>query len=224
MVQGEKYCFGKRLKIFSRSTLTISVNEPSLIKAEAKWRKSVRLTGWSRQARQGGVSRDRGNKDKKKQEGETAEIQWSLHHSTVTKSQSMWGRTIYMCVKLLSVKQDALVRSEEAPWKRSSATESSFPHKSQENWRLEMNSLKSFRNQNNWRKYWVFFLTALKIFFFNVYLFLWERESVRGGGAESWGVGVDRGSQAGSALMAESLTRGSNSQTVRSWPEAKLNS
>lgn len=53
MVQGGKYCFGKRPKIFSRPTLKVSVNEPLLIKAETKCRKSMRLTGWSEQARAG---------------------------------------------------------------------------------------------------------------------------------------------------------------------------
>ena len=53
------------------------------------------------------------------------------------------------------------------------------------------------------------------IYFLNVYLFLRERESAcereRRGGAEG-----DRASKAGSVLTAESLTSGSNSQTVRS--------
>ena len=45
------------------------------------------------------------------------------------------------------------------------------------------------------------------------YYFMFEKESVSGEGAES---GEDRGSEAGSALTAESLMWGSNSRTVRS--------
>ena len=46
-----------------------------------------------------------------------------------------------------------------------------------------------------------------------VYLFLREREHTSQGGAEREG---DRGSEAGSALTADSPTWGSNSETVRS--------
>ena len=49
---------------------------------------------------------------------------------------------------------------------------------------------------------------------FNVYF--WERERTSRGGAEREG---DRGSKAGSELSAQSSKRGSNSQTMRSWPE-----
>ena len=52
------------------------------------------------------------------------------------------------------------------------------------------------------------------VFFLNVYS--WER--ARREGQREKG---DRGSEAGSALTAQSLTRGSNSQTVRSWPKPK---
>ena len=54
-----------------------------------------------------------------------------------------------------------------------------------------------------------------------MYLF-WERERERssGGGAERERE-RERNSQAGSALSAQSLTHGLNSQTVRSWPEPK---
>ena len=45
-----------------------------------------------------------------------------------------------------------------------------------------------------------------------------ERERMSRGGAEREG---DRGSEAGSALSPQSPTRGSNSQTTRSWPEPK---
>ena len=60
-------------------------------------------------------------------------------------------------------------------------------------------------------------LTEVLINFFNVYLFLRERErqSMSSGGAERGG---DTESEAapGSELSAHSLTRGSNSRTVRS--------
>ena len=46
------------------------------------------------------------------------------------------------------------------------------------------------------------------ISFFNVYLFLRERESMSGVEAEVWG---NRGSEAGSALTAVSQMQGSNS-------------
>ena len=48
------------------------------------------------------------------------------------------------------------------------------------------------------------------LIFFNVYLFLRGRESVRGGGAER-----ERESHAGFALSAKSPMWGSNPQTVR---------
>ena len=54
--------------------------------------------------------------------------------------------------------------------------------------------------------------SAFLLFFFNVYLFLRERQSVSGGGAESKG---DTESKAGSKLPAQSPTRGSNPQTTR---------
>ena len=66
------------------------------------------------------------------------------------------------------------------------------------------------------RSIYFFFLS-----FLNVYLFLREREqSVSGGGAER------RGNRIWGRLQAPShqhrcLTRGSNSQAVRSWPEPK---
>ena len=50
-------------------------------------------------------------------------------------------------------------------------------------------------------------------FFFNVYLFLRERESTSVGEAQTDG---DRGFEAGSMLTAESPMWGSNSQTMRS--------
>ena len=68
---------------------------------------------------------------------------------------------------------------------------------------------------------WVCQLKGLKCFnFFNVYLFLRDRErqSVGGGGAETEG-DTESGFQALSELSAQSLTRGSNS---RSSPELKL--
>ena len=51
-------------------------------------------------------------------------------------------------------------------------------------------------------------------FFFNV----WERAEVRGEQREWEG---DRGSEVGSAQTADSPMWGSNSQTMRSWPELK---
>ena len=57
------------------------------------------------------------------------------------------------------------------------------------------------------------------IFFFTVYLFLREKKRVH-----KWGMDRERGereSQVGSALSAQSLMWGSNSQTMRSQPEPK---
>ena len=51
--------------------------------------------------------------------------------------------------------------------------------------------------------------------FFNVSIFLFERERVRGGEEG------DRESEAGAMLSAQRLNWGSNSQTMRSWPELK---
>ena len=59
---------------------------------------------------------------------------------------------------------------------------------------------------------------SLFLIFFNVYLFLKQRESMNRGGAEREG---DRGSEMGPVLTAESLMRGLNSQTMRPWPEPK---
>ena len=58
-------------------------------------------------------------------------------------------------------------------------------------------------------------------FFFNVYLFLRQRET-----AHEWGRVRERETQnlkqaPGSELWAQSPTRGSNSRTARSWPEPK---
>ena len=52
-----------------------------------------------------------------------------------------------------------------------------------------------------------------------MFIFERERESVSEGGAESEG---DRGSEAGSVLTADNPMHGSNSKTVRSRPELKL--
>ena len=64
--------------------------------------------------------------------------------------------------------------------------------------------------------------THFSIVFFNFFkcLFLRERQSVSGGGAEREG---DTESEAGSRLelSAQSPTRGSNSRTARSRPEPK---
>ena len=63
-----------------------------------------------------------------------------------------------------------------------------------------------------------------KHFFFVMFIFERERETEREresanrGGAEREG---DRGSEMGSPLTAKSLMWGSNSRTVRSWPESK---
>ena len=55
------------------------------------------------------------------------------------------------------------------------------------------------------------------VFFFNVFIYFWDRErqSMNGGGAEREG---DTESETGSRLepSAQSLTRGSNSRTARS--------
>ena len=63
----------------------------------------------------------------------------------------------------------------------------------------------------------------LFIYFKLMFIYFWEREtqSVSRGGAETEG---DTESEAapGSELSAQSPTRGSNPQTVRSWPELKL--
>ena len=52
---------------------------------------------------------------------------------------------------------------------------------------------------------------------FNVYLFLFERDRAWAGEGQR----QERDSQAGSAWSTQSLTQDSNSQTVRSWPEPK---
>ena len=61
-------------------------------------------------------------------------------------------------------------------------------------------------HQNNWKR-------GATSFFFNVYFFIFEGESMSRGGAEREG---DRGSEADSVLTAESPMWGSNSQTMRS--------
>ena len=55
-------------------------------------------------------------------------------------------------------------------------------------------------------------------FFFNVYLFIWDRErqSMNGGGAERERETQSRKQAPGFEPSAQSLTRGSNSQTARS--------
>lgn len=57
--------------------------------------------------------------------------------------------------------QDASVWSAEAPHKGSSTLESYFPYRGQGRWGLGANSLKTFANQNNCGKYYIFFLTVL---------------------------------------------------------------
>ena len=52
-------------------------------------------------------------------------------------------------------------------------------------------------------------------YFLNIFIYFWERK----GGAEREG---DRGPEVGSVLRVESPLRDSNSQTMRSWPEPKL--
>ena len=51
-----------------------------------------------------------------------------------------------------------------------------------------------------------------------MFIYFWDRErqSMNGGGSEREG---DTEAEAGSELSAQNLTRGSNSQTMRSWPE-----
>ena len=60
---------------------------------------------------------------------------------------------------------------------------------------------------------------SFKKIFFNVYLFLKEGDSSSRVGAGGEG---DQRSEAGSVLTAESPMQGSNSWTVRWWPEPKL--
>ena len=63
---------------------------------------------------------------------------------------------------------------------------------------------------------------TIKEFFFNTHSFLreTERDSMNGGRAERGRQNLKRGP--GSELSAQSPTQGLNSQTVRSWPEPKL--
>ena len=60
--------------------------------------------------------------------------------------------------------------------------------------------------------------SSQKYFSFKFVYLLWEREHKPGRNRER---GRERESQAGSALSAQSPKRGSNSRTVRSWPEPK---
>ena len=59
------------------------------------------------------------------------------------------------------------------------------------------------------------FTCTLKKIFFSTFIYFWDRErqSMNGGGAEREG---DTESETGSEPSAQSLTRGSNSQTARS--------
>ena len=54
-----------------------------------------------------------------------------------------------------------------------------------------------------------------------MFIYFWERQSVSGGGAERERETQNPKQVPGSELSAESPTRGSNSQTARSWPELK---
>ena len=58
-------------------------------------------------------------------------------------------------------------------------------------------------------------MRSLKKIFLNTYLFLRERQSVSGGGAEREG-DTDLPQASGSELSAQSLMQGLNSETVRS--------
>ena len=58
-------------------------------------------------------------------------------------------------------------------------------------------------------------------FSFNVSFFLREGQSVGRGGAERTGDTESEKQAAGSELSAQSPTQGSNSWTIRSWPEVK---
>ena len=61
--------------------------------------------------------------------------------------------------------------------------------------------------------------TSIKNIFLNVYLFLRDRESTSGGGAEREREIQNLKQAPGSELSAQSPMQGSNSRTMRSWPE-----
>ena len=83
-------------------------------------------------------------------------------------------------------------------------------------------SFSQSANLGVWFELPVCFLSFFFFFFnFNVYLFLRERESTSGGGSEREGDTESEEQTAGPEPSAQSPMRGSNSQTVRSWPELK---
>ena len=68
---------------------------------------------------------------------------------------------------------------------------------------------------------YLFILLFKKKFFFNVSLFLRQRKSMNGGGAERERETQNRKQAPGSEPSAQNPTRGSNSRSARSWPEPK---
>ena len=68
---------------------------------------------------------------------------------------------------------------------------------------------------------WEAVLSIVVVFKTFFYVYFWERESVSGVGAEREG-DTEPKTALGSELSAQSLMRGSNPQTMRSWPEPKL--
>ena len=78
-------------------------------------------------------------------------------------------------------------------------------------WKILKLSKSLFRNLK-------FFFVLFCFFFFLMFIYFWGGKNMSGEGAETE---VDRKSQAGSALSAQSLMQDLNSQTVRSLPESK---
>lgn len=161
------YAGGARRNILSVKVLRYSpgqlcVSEPLLIKAETQFRERLRLTWGSEQVRaglQGGATKDRENK---REMGERD--LWDSMNSApfgLPHNSSPCEYTRFTTIS--NFWQDISMWSTEAPHKCSSTLESYwyFPHRGQRRWGLGANNLKTFANQNNCRKYYIFFLTVL---------------------------------------------------------------
>ena len=88
---------------------------------------------------------------------------------------------------------------------------------------LKLHCDSPLRNDAGWETQTHHYFFFNFFFFFTFYLFLRNRvrQSVSGGGAEREGDRIWSSLQALSKQSAQSLMRGLNPQTVRSWPEPK---
>lgn len=138
---------GKTLKTLHVWAIADQSKDPMQREPEADMRE------WANQGRPAGW----GNWGQRNQEGNGRKRHWDSMNSApfgLPHNPSPCEYTRFTSIS--DFWQDASVWSAEAPHKGSSTLESYFPHRGQGRWGLGANSLKTFANQNNCGKYFIF--------------------------------------------------------------------